>query len=67
MSINTERNYEQVLAEMRETNKEIDVIGIKVSLYASSYKAIGDKAKVCHDALKAFNDEHFPRDLEAPK
>jgi hypothetical protein len=34
MSINNDRNYEQVLAEMRETNKEIEIIGIKVSLYA---------------------------------
>jgi hypothetical protein len=61
MSINNGMNYESVLAEMRETNKEIEIIGIKVSLYASAYKAIGEKAKVCHDSLKAFNDAHFPR------
>jgi hypothetical protein len=60
MSINNDRNYEQVLAEMRETNKEIEVIGAKTSLYAACFKIIGEKAKVCHDTLKAFNDEHFP-------
>jgi hypothetical protein len=67
MSINNGMNYEAVLAEMRETNKGIEIYGIKVSLYASAYKAIGEKAKVCHDRLKAFNDEHFPRDMEVVK
>jgi hypothetical protein len=60
MSINNDRNYEQVLAEMRETNKEIEVIGAKMSLYAGCFKIIGEKAKVCHDDLKAFNDTFFP-------
>jgi hypothetical protein len=61
MSINNDMNYEAVLAEMRETNKGIEIYGIKVSLYAACFKIIGEKAKVCHDALKAFNDAHFPR------
>jgi hypothetical protein len=61
MSINNGMNYEAVLAEMRETNKEIEVIGAKTSLYAACFKIIGEKAKICHDTLKAFNDAHFPR------
>jgi hypothetical protein len=61
MSINNGMNYEAVLQTMRDANKGIEVIGIKTSLYAGAFRIIGERAKVCHDTLKAFNDEHFPR------
>lgn len=46
------------LDSMAETIREIDV---KVSFMPPIYKAFADNAKRCHDTLKAFNDEHFPR------
>lgn len=45
---------------MAETIREIDV---KVSFMSPIYKAFADNAKRCHDTLKAFNDEHFPRSI----
>ena len=61
MSINRDMNYEQVLAEARESNTRLEVIGIKADLAGECYRAIGENAKRCHDTLKVFNDEHFPR------
>jgi hypothetical protein len=63
---NTGLYYEQAVAQIHEMNDGVAKIEKAVSKEASKWHAYYESAKICHDRLKAFNDEHFPR-IEAPK